>query len=314
MEQLVIKLSSTALGKSGCILNFHRTVVDGYKELSKPSRMVYGIAVHKYIDTMFQTNSDFKAAALAAKEVFNNIPKDQDRKSPHLSDQNHMLTTCINLWVNYVMQDSSFNLIMLGDKPATEQTFEIPYFENEYVKIYLCGTIDKVGQFHGGCYAIGDWKFTSSWDSKAYFTRYELSRQLRFYRLACLLKAETEPDSTLGRVGATRMGTFIDACFLKPDANDNTYARSEVFQFTDIEMFQFRASLDKWILEFSDKVKRNELHIKEGILNGSCESRWGLCSFWNVCRSPDHIGELLLKQYFKRQVFDPLNYNDMEVT
>lgn len=311
-NQVVIKLSSTALGKSGCILNFYRTVVEGYKEFALPARVVYGIGVHKFIDVAYKSGGDFKLAIAKAREVFLSIPKEEDRKSPHLSDERHMCTVCINLWTQFVLSDSTFNLIMLGDKPATEVTFEIPYFENEFIKVFLCGTIDKVGQFLGGCFAIGDWKTTSSWNEKEYFTQYELSRQLRYYRLACKLMSEREPDSTLGRVGATRMGAFIDAVFVKPDPNESSFKRSNIFQFDNIAIDAFQASLDAKILEISKKIETGVFNVKEGIINGSCEGKWGKCSFWPCCKNNDKVAELILKQHYRKVEYNPLNYNEID--
>ena len=311
MTQQLYNISATALGKSACILNFQRTVAEGYKEKSFPARMIYGIAGHKFIETMFK-KEDIKLAVEEAKRVFHAIPREDDKKSPHLSDERHMITTCLNLWTTYVIPEASFNLIMLGDKPATEVTFSIDYYEDEWIKVVLQGTIDKIGQFHGGCFAIGDWKFTSSWDNKGYFTQYELSRQLRFYTLACKLMAEREPDSIMGRIGKTKMGAFIDAIFIKPDANDNDVRRSEVYSYSDEDIKKFQKTLDEFIQSLSLHV-RSSYYPKQGIINGSCEGRWGKCSYWPVCKAPDHVGELILKQHYNKIPFKPLDYNNLDL-
>ena len=341
-----INISGTALGTSGCILNFYRTVVEGYKEPVQDARIVYGVAVHKYIDIMFKSGGHIPSARAEAFRVFD-IPKIDDKRSPHLSDRNHMLTTCFGVWELYVKKDNDFELIMLNQdcwkckgnglvvvdktldepplsiaqlcpickgqkqfmQPATEVTFSIPYYKDDTVIINLCGTLDRIGKIKGGVYAIPDWKTTSSWDSRGYFKTYELSRQLRIYVIALKLMAAKHPDSILGKIGKTNVGTFIDAIFIKPAANDNKYMRSDVFQYTDKQLADFQLTLDDQCHKLSQAIKTGYLP-KEGIVNGSCEGKWGKCKFWNVCNSSDEVADVLLKRDFIVKPFNPLHYND----
>lgn len=197
---------------------------------------------------------------------------------------------------------------------ATEVTFSIPYYEDEFLSVNLCGTIDKVGKFVGGVYDIDDWKTTGHrsdkpQERKQYFGQYELSRQLRLYTLACKIMAKRHPESIMGQVGATRMGASITAIFLKPNANETVTERSDVMSYGDEELDAFEWTLMEFIRKISFSVKQN-LYPKEGILNGSCEGRWGHCSFWNACKNRDNIAQVYLNQNFKRTPFNPLAYND----
>src|ERR1017187_1502891 len=171
--KLTINLDSTALGSSACILNLYRTIVGsldsngqsegGYRELQMGSSLVYGVAVHKFIDTMYKTRGTYPKARKLALESFN-LPKKDNPKSLWLSDPRHLETICFNVWSNYVEPDSTFQLIELmqpcylcrgtgqifnietgnelcshckGSKnllaPASEITFSIKYYEDEYV-------------------------------------------------------------------------------------------------------------------------------------------------------------------------------------
>lgn len=302
-----LNLSQTALGKSACILNLYRTVVQGYKEPAESANIVYGEAVHKYIDIMYKTRGHIPTAREEALKVFD-VPKVDKPKQLHLSDRNHMLTTCFNVWEMYVKNDTEFEVIELDGKPATEITFSIIYYQDEYIKVSIAGTIDSIGKIKGGCYAIRDWKTTSSWDSKGYFGQYELSRQLRFYRLALKFMSDMYPDSVLGQIGKTKVGAFIDGIFVKPAAGDNKFGRSEVFQYDDQELSEFRQMLDELCKRISRHIKYKH-YPKEGILNGSCIGKYGRCIFWNVCNVRDNISEVLLKRDFKQVPFNPLNYS-----
>lgn len=308
-EPIKIRLSSTALSYSACSLRFMRHVVDGYKEPAMSCNIVYGIAVHKFIDTMSKTGN-ISEAVVAAKRAFS-LPKVDSSKQSHLSDERHMITTCLNLWSGFI-QDDNFEVLSIDGKPTTETTIELSdFYKDDFISVDLCGTMDKLGQFNGGCYAIGDWKITSTWTSKGYFKQYELSRALRFYRLALYLESLSNPDSTLGRLGKQRVGAFIDAVFIKPDPNDNEVLRSDVFQYSEVELIKFKNGLTRWCMGLSDKI-RDRVHLeKEGVLNGSCQGKWGLCPFWNVCVSPDTAVQQLLDRDFLKVKFDPLNYNDL---
>ena len=309
------KLSSTAMGSTPCTLKLWRQVIQGYREKEMPSRIVYGIAVHKFVDVMYQTG-DMGLAIAKAKEAFS-LPKVDDKRSSHLSDERHMLCTCINLWTGFIAQDESFELLQVGGKPLTEVTFSIPFYKDDFIEVFLEGTIDKLGQFKGGCFAVGDWKFTSSWDNVGYFEQFELSRQLRMYRLATILEARNNPDSTLGRIGATKCGVFIDGVFLKPDANAMVAKRSAVHMLGEKDMKEFEWMLYEYCVALSLKVQKvmsrgEPLQFdKEGTMNGSCEGKWGKCSFWNVCKSPDNVAAVLLNRDFDIKPWNPSDYNNL---
>ena len=330
MEKKIIKLSATALGTSACMLKFHRTVgignaVGGYRQKAIPARMVYGIAGHKFIDAMYKSNigkpfNEYSPmmALVAMKKAFN-LPKIPDEKSTYFNDEKHLQTVCMNIWHEWIANDTNFEILELNGKPATEVTFSIKYYEDDYIIVYLEGTLDKLGKFQGGCYAIGDWKFTGAWNNKGYFQQYELARQFRMYRLATLLEAEIDPTSVLGRMGSQNMGIFVDAIFLDAEPNKSKVVRGEVKMLSKDEVGEFRVTLDNWIKRLSFSVAKLQHDdpptrpLKEGILNGSCEGKWGKCVFWDVCNSPDHVANILLKRDFAEVPFEPSDYNGLEM-
>src|SRR5208337_2053637 len=65
------------------------------------------------------------------------------------------------------------------NRPATEISFKIPFYEDENLIVNLCGTIDMIGKFSCGCYTIGDWKNTTYWMEDEYLNQYAISKQLR---------------------------------------------------------------------------------------------------------------------------------------
>jgi len=319
VNKITINLDSTVLAASGCIRHLILRTIGtldeqgqpsgGYKEHSQGVKLVYGICVHKFIDVMYKTGGNYGEAAKGCIEMYNSLSIIHDKKSAHLSDTKHLLTTCYGVWA-FVEGSSDFEVIMLGDKPATEITFSIPYYEDDFIVINLCGTIDRIGKIQGGCYCIRDWKTTSSWDNQGYFKSYELSRQLRIYTLACKKMAKLHPESILGQIGATNMGAMIDAVFIKPLANSNVIRSSSIFQYKDKELSDFEETLQVVCQRLSVAVQK-KYFPKEGIINGSCEQRFGKCCFWNVCSADESVSHILLKRDFKTHNFNPLAYNEI---
>lgn len=347
MNKLIINLDATALGHSACIKDLYLTVVGelgddgqsagGYREKSTSASLVYGVAIHEYLNVCYKTRGDLSRATKAALKSFD-VPKAAPGKSKDfLADTKHLTSVGYNIWNDYCLTDSSFSLLELelpcymckgkgaiGDtkimcptclgansylQPASEVTFSIKYWEDESIIVNLCGTIDKIGKFHNGCYAIGDWKTTSAWDNNGYFQQYELSRQLRIYLLALRLMSHAHPDSTLGKIGAQQVGCFIDAIFLNAEANKTTVKRSDVFQISPNDLDAFQLTLDDKIQQLVKAIKTGYIP-KEGILNGSCIKPYSKCAYWDICRTNDQVGRILLKQNFRQWSFNPLLYNE----
>lgn len=325
MEKLVIKLNASGLKTSTCPYRFWQTCVEGYVSGAMSSKMLYGIAMHKYIDTMFKERGHMGKAREKALFSFRQ-PRVDDKKALHMSDEGHLIISCYNVWENWILKDSQLDTICLPDGlPATEVTFSIQgYYEDDFIRIDLEGTIDRIGKIKGGVYVVNDFKTTGRGGSAAnpgyaahakreYLADYEMSQQLRFYVFALKLMGKLHPDSALGQIGLTNVGACIDGIFLKPKACDNEYQRSDVFQFGDLTDFQ--RALDDTIKKLSyvaqRLVKEGIQPTKDGLLNGSCRGEWGKCQYWNVCKSQDTaIGKVLLDRDFKKKPYDPLHHQE----
>lgn len=354
--KLEINLDSSSLASASCIRDYKYTTIgdvlappDGAYVSTPDSVMVYGVAVHKFIDTMYKTGEIGLArrASLAAFNVF----KVSDDKKLWLDDPKHLFVTCSDVWMDFIQEDNIFDVLSVQQKcwkckgsgrvintvhfvasglekevvdntncskcngtcliegPATEITFRIHLYEDDFIIVYLCGTIDRIGKFRNGPFAIRDWKNTTYWNKDEFLSEFELGRQLRVYTLACKLMAEREPTSILGKIGSTNMGAMIDALFVKKEPNDNEYVSSSIMQFGPKDMSEFREQLHRFCARLSIHVQNNDFP-REGILNGACVKRFGKCRFFNVCKaSNDIIAANLLKRDFKRKMYDPLNFN-----
>lgn len=311
-EKTIIRINASSLRNSTCMLRWYRQIVQGYYQPNKDAKAVYGVGVHTYIDSMYKTGGHVGISRDKALAVFN-VPKWPVKQQQWLEDENHFFMTCYHLWNEYVTKETQFELCKLptGD-PATEITFSIPFLETEQFLVKLEGTIDKIGKFKGGCYAVGDWKTTSKWDTKSYLSDYETSSQLKFYVLALKLMARLEPESMLGQIGATRVGAFIDGIFLKPKVTDNTYGRSEVFQFTEVTMAEYERLLECKIQELIGYAFHQEIPLRQGLLNGACGTGNYKCEYYNICRQQDmNVASMLLARDFKQKPYNPLKHNEV---
>ena len=320
MEKQVYRISSTALGNSACMLHFDRQVRLGYKVPLMDAKMVYGVAFHKFMEGMY-THADMVRVRKATRAAFD-IPKDEDKKSQHYNDFNHLWSVCLTTWEDWALKDPTFEVVAIDGVPLVEQTFELEYYEDDYIKVYLCGTLDTIGKIQGGCYAIRDWKTTSTWDAKSYMHKYDMSRQLRFYRLALRIMHERDPESVLGKIGGQVVGAFIDGVFVKANMNEVTWARSSCYQYSEKSIQLFRNELDEFIQNLSIKYDQAYCHAhgeevsveftKQGLVNGACEGKYGkLCPFFNVCAAPEQHSEMLLKRDFIQVPFNPADYNSL---
>lgn len=352
--KLEINLDSSSLSAASCIRDYKYTTIgdvlkpDEGAYVSVPdSVMVYGVAVHKFIDTMYKTG-EIGLARRASLAAFN-VHKISDDKKLWLDDSKHLFVTCSDVWMDFIQEDTVFDVLSVQQKcwkcsgkglhndvrypiptdsswpivtpcskcngigliegPATEITFHIRLYEDDVIIVYLCGTIDRIGKFRNGPFAIRDWKSTTFWMEDEFLSEFAMSRQLRIYTLACKLMAELEPQSILGKIGVTNMGAMIDAIFVKKEPNENKYISSPIMQFGTKDMNEFREQLHRFCSKLSIHIQHNDFP-REGILNGTCVKRFGKCRFFNVCKASNEIiATNLLKRDFKRKIYDPLNFH-----
>lgn len=341
-EQIELNFSSSALKHSGCIKALDLVVHHGYKEKTMSSKMRYGIGVHKFIQVMYLTGGHIPTAREEAVKTFLSIPEEADRKAPHLSDANHMHSVALWTWEMMVKTEPEFEILQLNQEcekckgkkwldcgsmglvectkcngvgsyigPAVEVNYSLLFFEDKNVRINWCGTLDRIGKLQNGIWLLPDWKSTSSWDQKKYFIQYEMAKAPRGYVLALHLMAERYPDSILGQIGKQTLGVRFDAIFIKPAINEVQFARSDVYKFMpdDERIREFRVMLEDKCREISLAVQTGYFP-RQGILNGSCEHKYGKCLFWNSCKLGGPAEQFMLKRDFEQKPFTPLNYND----
>ena len=334
-DKRIIMLDATSLSSSACMQKFWNICIEGYKQLPDASA-IYGVAFHGFVDAMYRTKGNLRVASDKAKKLFNE-PKIENTKYKYVNDYNHLIGVCYNAWNDWLQQDNNYQLLTIPSKcwccdgtgitpgehscticcghgiipgPSSELTFKIRFYEDKHIIVYLCGTIDNIGKFVNGIFALRDFKTTSQHDQEEFLSGFELKAQLRVYTLAFKLMAEQEPESTLGKIGAGKIGAFIDGIFLSSKINDVTFARSQVFVFDDNDMAHFRYMLGCFCQKLSSAIQQYQPISKDGIMNGVCTQFFKKCQFWNVCRNNKVVGDLILKRDFIRKEYNPLMWHE----
>lgn len=309
----IIRINASALKNSACMLHFYRTVIEGYKEQVNTVQIEFGSAVHIFLHKMYVTGGRFDEAIAAARHYFETTKMIVDPKKKYL-DTYHLMKVCIEYWTHLQERDD-FEVLMMGDgKPAVEVTFSNKYYEDDNYIVLFEGTIDKIGKFKNGCYAIGDYKTTSSWDTVEYLSTYALSPQLRFYYFNLLLFARQNPESLIANIVKYPTGQFIDGIFL--NGKDKTvFERSEIFLPKQKEMDEFENMLKKFIFTLTACLHTGTEPQPIGKLNGACTSVYGKCKFFNVCAAVDNIHKQhILKNNFVQREYMPLrNTSDKDL-
>lgn len=317
----IIRLDASALKESSCLLRTYNTVVKGYRSDLNSIDIMYGLAFHAFIHEMkLCGGKDFSKATQVAVEIFRRPsymkPKKQWMTEPH------MLNTCFSYW-NEVAANDEWRTVehegiqdyhgtpKLIKAPLVELKFAIPYYQDDFCEVILCGTIDDIARRGAnGAYVIRDYKTTSVWGTQEYFNSYRLSPQLYFYVFIMHEYARLYPDSLIADIVKTgSLGAMIEGIFLKGE-KPASFEKSEVFFFKPKQLADFKQILDKKIADIVAMIKSGKPPVKEGLLNGSCATLYGACKYANACAAPDEIAAgHVLNNNFITKTYDPLNFH-----
>ena len=310
MSKRIIRIDASSLKQSQCFLRFWNIVIEGYREQLVNNDIQYGTAVHKFIATMLETGNIQQAYKDA--ETCYSIPMRWKPKKQFM-DVKHLKQTCFYLWEQFIAIEQNFEIVQYEKEgttlvPAVEVGFALPYYVDDTIEVLLCGTIDQIGKIKNGNFAVRDFKTTSSWNQQEYLDGYELDPQLIFYKLCLQLFSKLYPQSTLGKIGATPLVGFIDGIFLKPDATKLECKRSKIFDIRQTLVDEMNVFLGALIYKLKNQLLLRGPLYRDGIGNGSCNTKFGPCMFTQVCSSPDDIAkEFFLKRFLKRE-YNPLNF------
>lgn len=309
-----ILIDASALRESSCILRTYRKIIQGYKLATPSSDIVFGSAFHTFRSTYEETGDEIQSTIEAVK-YFTTSPKWVKSTKGHLNLQ-YLNSVCTGWNNHYTLMGDEYDIVKTKDgKPLVELRIAYPYFVTPEgdIEVLLCGTIDRIVRSRTmGYYAISDYKTTSIWDVQKYFSTYELSTQLMFYKLLLSLYAKLFPTSIIAEVcSGHNVGAFIDGVFLGA-GKSTKYERSKVFWYSKERMEEFQRGVDVAIWKIIDYARAPEKLFREGMINGSCEKVYGMCDFYESCIC-DNVQDrdLILNEQFIRDPYNPMTFGTL---
>jgi hypothetical protein len=315
----IIRLDASALKESSCLLRLINISVLGIKETLTYNDTQYGSAFHTFISELHKTGGNFAEAQLKAVEM-NERPSTTRGVKSHLSSA-HLVKTCID-FTKHFQENDQFEILSLDGKPLVEERFEISYYEDSTFAVYLCGTIDAIGKFRGGVYAIRDYKTKGLWANKLangddrwikaeiskYFQQYSMSIQLRFYLYCIKLIGSMQSDTPLGKLFNDNIfGLFIEGIFTS-SKEPTRFAKSDVFILKQEDLDEFKNVLDDLIERFIKRIHLGDFDTRDGIISGSCFENKYACKYLASCNAPTPITRKMVLNdatKYKVETYDP---------
>lgn len=324
MEKKLIRIDASSMGDLHCWLKFYRRVVEQYSTPKESVKICFGSAWHIFRENLALTKEASISVSRALKyykELWHgdklDITKDVEWYAPA-----YLVDVCMKYVTEYGETDANrdFKYIRGDDgKPKVEQTFSIEFYEDEYVKILVQGTIDEIGKFqNGGCIAFGDDKTTGTWKVNDYLPEHFMKNQLRTYYWALKKLASESTREDYKSLFQGRVGGFITGVFLKKEVDKVTFKRSDVFYFTEEDMSEYELMLVEICKKLSDSYQKfqtgSNLLPREGIMNNTCSGNYGTCLFTPVCKAPSReVGNRILESRYTQKSYTPLAFRKSDV-
>ncbi len=307
-KKLIIRIDASALKESSCMRRFYWNTIGGYRSKLNTNDIEFGSAFHEFVKVMKQQPDNYAAAVKAAQDRYK-VPMEMKSQKQYMN-ATYLTNLCISFWQEWVAKDD-FETIVRNGNPLVELKFSYPYYADDKVEVLLCGTIDDICKHKHGTYALRDYKTTSVYDSTQYLSAYLLSPQLMFYKMIVDYYGRTYPNSLFGELSQKNIACFIDGVFLAGASKPPTFKRSDVFIFNARQMAEFEQLVHKQVMSLVEYVKSEVLPIREGMINGACQTVYGKCKYFNACIQSDELGtQLTLNRHFIQVEYNPLKFGD----
>lgn len=321
-EKQIFQIDASALKTSHCLLKLYRTVVQGYRGKGRSNDIEFGSAFHTFAYTFTKTQSVTEAMS-ASQSYWRAV---EDSKQMVIKDKKGYLNIGHLTQVNAIWHMSEGMRMFLPETliqpimspvdglPLAEIKFRVPFYSDDEIEICLAGTIDFLGRHRQTKQLIiRDYKTTSMWNVEEYLESYALSPQLMFYILALKEMAVRFPESVIGQAlnEQPSIGAQIQGIFIKPPSSkDSTNViNSRIFSFSDARMEEFTRMLKKFIHILANYIKGGVIPDREGMLNDTCEMKFGKCAFFHTCKlDTEEARAPMLAQYFGQKPYDPLSF------
>ena len=338
-EKPHFRVDSSILKDTGCFRKYYLKGYLGYSSDRTEQSLAFGSAAHVFIEQYLLERSKRGGGPLEEIEIAkctgaalkyyteSNYLPDYNKKYQDLSYLNKVCMEFDNTYSNSEPWKSEMTLVEspVTGLPFVEKNFSLPYYESEYCKISLTGTMDTLYKLRGkGIYIVNDWKTTTARDEQEFYRSFELSHQLLTYYFALSLFADSKelnPElSTLYKdvVYETGVGFTISPIFMKGATVPPRLERSPIMFFDKEDLEEYKIGLDIFCGKIDyycvqkkalEEIVEFPLPFREGLHNGACVGAYGkLCSYFGACKSNLKGRDLqyYLDNHFTKRGYNPL--------
>ena len=310
-DKLTIMLDASGLSESACGLRLFNTIIAGYKQKLNYNDMEFGTAFHKFRAKFKEHGEDGIAAGIIeAKKHYEETPMLWKSQKKYMTRE-YLVNACVLYATTYA--DDDYTPVEINGEKAIELKFAIDYYSDDKVDLILSGTIDDVSKMRNGPYTIIDAKTTSVWDKTTYFNGYNLSPQLFFYRLAIAEYAKRAPNSVFGEMQQTEVAIVIDGIFCSGKDKPVDLKRSIPIIIKEDTLAEFKILVDRKVQRVVDIahawLDKGEKPLREGMVNGACEGKFGACKFFPACSGVDAwCREEMMSRLYVKRFYNPLEF------
>lgn len=304
------------------------TGVLGYTGKKLNNDIHWGSSFHKF-RSVYRTTNDWGKACKEGIEYFKNNSHVIVKKNKVYLTQALLLTAFIKYEEQYKQEKDTLVPVIdeNGDSLVEPRTrFAVPLYIESDIEVLLAGTLDELSYEHGSHfvsagYRITDCKTSGAYKIREFFDGYRLSTQMLTYRSAIRRYAKQKPGSIWDKVNKAGASCLIEGVFHKskdPEVEGAgasvSITRSDPLPFVDWQIDEFDGLLDATVKKYVENVRRlkkdGKLPPREGLINDSCDTKFGPCPFTNICTCVDEEQkESMLEEYFTRKDYNPLMFN-----
>ena len=267
----------------------------GYAPRHESVHLIFGLHYHAALeqyDHERAAGKDHQSATIAAVRRALVDTWDPVLQRPWLSDDgNKNRYTLIRSVVWYLEQfadDTVKTTILANGKAAVELSFR---FESDYTsftgeKFWLCGHLDRMGEFHGQQYIL-DRKTSKNTIGQDFFQKYSPDNQFTLYSFAAKVV-----------YALPTVGLIVDAAQI---AVTFTRFQRGIVQRTPEQLEEWYKDLGFWLGIAQHCAKSGDWPMNDK----SC-GLYGGCPFRDICGKSPSVREQWLKAGFHTRVWDPL--------
>jgi hypothetical protein len=285
--------SSLAMFKE-CPRKYYYAIVEGRRPKTAAAPLVFGAAYHDGLETFERS----MAAGATRHEALRAAIRKAIKYELTSDDSARTRATLIRalVWHEAHYRSDFVQVITLPNgKPAVELSFrvELPFtFSHSDAPVIYCGHIDSIVSYQGRLFAM-EHKHTKSALNEHYWQRYVFSSQISGYVLA----AEANFAAEIG-------GAIIDA----------TQVGVNFARFGRRVAARVKAHQEEWLLDLHYWLTQLDMSFAANRWPHNHEScgKYGGCQFRSVCFANPSVRDVVLRDEFKIERWDPLRVRGEE--